>query len=67
MDNLGTMIKFTHHQTNRPTYLVASHITGVRENMEGKTLILSGESGQYVKEPVDEVLETLSIYGFEVV
>lgn len=65
-NNTPLLIKFTHLQTGRPTYIKANDITCVRENNEGKTLILQGTSGQYVAESADQVLETLSMYGFGV-
>lgn len=62
-----TLLKLTHLKTGNPTFIKVEAITSVRETDEGKTLILTGTSGQYVKESVDRVLTTLSTYGFDIV
>lgn len=61
------MLKLSHLQTGKPTYVKANDITCVRSNTEGKTLVLLGDSGQYVTESVDEVLLALGQVGFEIV
>lgn len=60
------IIRLTHLQTMKPTYVKVNDITSVRENTEGKTLVLTGNSGQYVAETVDQVITTLQSVGFEV-
>jgi len=67
MEQSPFLIKLTHTQTGKPTFIVAASITGVRENTEGKTLILTGDSGQYVNESVEQVITTLGSVGYEVV
>ncbi|MEC2266433.1 hypothetical protein ACR6EC_07390 [Bacillus subtilis] len=57
-------IKLTHLKTGKPTYIKANNITSVRQNDEGVTLILQGDSGQYVKESVEYVIDVLTMYGF---
>lgn len=67
INNTPLLIKLTHLQTNKPTYIKVHDITSIRENTEGKTLVLQGASGQYVAETVEQVLETLEMYGFGVI
>ncbi|MCZ4246849.1 hypothetical protein BXO87_01735 [Bacillus sp. GZB] len=57
-------IKLTHKKTGKPTYIKADDITSVRQNDEGVTLILQGDSGQYVRESVECVIDVLTMYGF---
>nr|WGE07345.1 hypothetical protein P5658_21710 [Bacillus subtilis] len=58
-------IKLTHLKTGKPTYIkITNNITSVRQNDEGVTLILQGDSGQYVKESVEYVIDVLTMYGF---
>lgn len=62
-----SLIKLTHLRTDKPTYINVADITSVRENNEGLTLVLTGTSGQYVKETVTQVLTTLGSVGFEII
>jgi uncharacterized protein YlzI (FlbEa/FlbD family) len=67
MGDTKALIKLTHLRTNKPTYINVGELTGVRENDDGVTLVLTKGTGQYVKESVDEVLRTLSLVGFEII
>lgn len=62
--NLPVMIKLTHLQSGRPTFIKMNDITCVRLNKEGKTLVLQGDTGQYVEESLEEVLGILEESGF---
>lgn len=66
MDN-KVLIELTHLQTGKPTFIDLTSFTGVRQNTDGKTLILTGDSGQYVKESVKDVLFTLKQAGYEII
>jgi len=53
-------VGLTHLRTGRPTYIDAFAVTAVRQNHQGETLVLTGDRGQYVVEPVALVVDTVT-------